>query len=176
MARIFVVRDEIAVRAPAERCFLLSTRVEIVQLDLRMRPVRGCTSGFVVEGDTVRWEGWQLGLPQIHESLIGPFEPPVFFRDRMIAGRFASFEHAHRFTERDDGTVLLTDEVRFTMPLGWPGSLVGGWLVVPHIRGLLKRRFARLKRMAEGDEWRTYLTPASSPAAADTTRRAARNS
>ncbi len=24
-------------------------------------------------GDTVRWEGWQLGLPQFHESLIEAF-------------------------------------------------------------------------------------------------------
>jgi ligand-binding SRPBCC domain-containing protein len=162
MVRTFIVRDEIVVKAPVERCFLLSTSVEIVQLDLRMHPVRGRTSGFVVGGDTVRWKGWQLGLPQIHESLIGPFEPPVFFRDRMIAGRFASFEHAHRFTEQGDGAVLLSDEVRFTMPLGWPGRLVGRWMLVPHIRGLLRRRFARLKRIAEGDEWRTYTTASAS--------------
>jgi len=145
------------VRAPIERCFLLSTNVEIVEHELHMHPVGGRTAGLVVAGDTVLWKGWQLGLPQHHESLIDGFEPPFFFRDRMIAGRFASFEHEHRFTDRGDGTVLLSDELRFTMPWGWLGELAGQWLLTPHIRDLLHRRFARLKRIAESDEWRKYL-------------------
>jgi ligand-binding SRPBCC domain-containing protein len=162
MAHTLIVRDEILVRAPAERCFLLSTSVAIVECDLEMHPVRGRTSGLVIAGDTVRWQGWQLGLPQFHESLIGPYEPYVFFQDRMIAGRFQSFEHHHRFTDKGDGTVLMSDEVRFTMPLGWAGDLVGRCLLVPHIRRLLKNRFARLKRIAEGEEWKLYL-PESNP-------------
>src|SRR5271170_1050191 len=100
MARLFTVRDEIAIQAPIERCFLLSTSVPLVQHELGMRPVHGRTSGLVVAGDTVRWRGWKFGLPQLHQSLIERYEPPLFFRDRMIAGRFASFEHDHRFTDR----------------------------------------------------------------------------
>lgn len=157
MAHTWIVADKLSVRAPAERCFLLSTSVALVAHELRMRPVRGRTSGLVVGGDTVRWEGWQLGLPQFHESLIEPFEPFVFFRDRMIAGRFASFEHDHRFTDQGDGTVLMSDEVRFSMPLGWVGDLVGKYVLEPHIRQLLKKRFALLKRIAEGEEWKKYL-------------------
>jgi ligand-binding SRPBCC domain-containing protein len=157
MPTTFTLREEIAVRAPIERCFLLSTSVAIVQQDLRMQPVRGRTSGLVVAGDTVRWEGWKFGLPQLHESFIDGFEPPGFFRDRMIAGRFSSFEHEHRFTDRGDGRVLLQDELRFTMPLGWAGDAVGRWILVPNIRGLLRSRFARLKRIAESEEWRKYL-------------------
>ena len=157
MARRFTLRDKIVVRAPIERCFLLSTNVKIVEHELKMRPVRGRTLGLVVSGDTVLWKGWQLGLPQHHESLIDGFEPPVFFRDRMIAGRFASFEHEHHFTDQGGGTVLLSDELRFTMPWGWLGELAGQWLLVPHIRSLLHRRFALLKRIAESEEWREYL-------------------
>jgi ligand-binding SRPBCC domain-containing protein len=157
MPTTFTLRDELAVRAPIERCFLLSTSVAIGQLDLRMQPVRGRTSGLVVAGDTVRWKGWKFGLPQFHESFIDGFEPPGFFRDLMIAGRFSSFEHEHRFADRGDGTVLLQDQLRFAMPLGWAGDLVGKWILVPHIRGLLRRRFARLKQIAESEEWRQYL-------------------
>ena len=151
------MRDEIAVHAPIERCFLLSTSIEIVEQELKMCPVRGRTSGFVIGEDTIRWEGWQLCLPQFHESIIEHFEPPLFFRDRMIAGRFASFEHDHAFTKRDDRSVLLQDEVRFTMPWGWLGNIIGERLLLPHIRGLMRRRFARLKRIAESEEWRKYL-------------------
>ena len=157
VARSFTVRDEIVVRAPIERCFLLSTNIEIVEQELKMTPISGRTSGFVIGDDTILWEGWQLCLPQFHESIIEHFEPPVFFRDRMIAGRFATFEHDHAFTERDDGSVLLQDEVRFTMPWGWLGDFIGQRVLLPHIRWLMQRRFGRLKQIAEGEEWRTYL-------------------
>ena len=157
VAHQFVLRDEIAVKAPAERCFQLSTSVALVERELGMHPVRGRTSGFVTAGDTVRWEGWQLGLPQYHESRIDPYEAPRFFRDSMIAGRFREFAHDHHFDDHGDGTVLLRDELRFSMPLGWAGALAGRFVMVPHIRGLMRRRFAMLKRIAESEEWRHYL-------------------
>ena len=158
MAREFVVRDETVVQAPIELCFLLSTSVEIVERELKMHPVRGRTSGFVEGGDTIRWEGWQLGLPQVHESLIENFRPHAFFRDRMIAGRFARFEHDHSFEPRQDGSVLMRDELRFTMRWGGVGEQLGRWVLEPHIKGLLRRRFALLKRVAEGGEWRQYVS------------------
>jgi ligand-binding SRPBCC domain-containing protein len=135
----------------------LSTSAAIVERELKMHPVRGRVTGFVVGGDTVRWEGWQLGLPQFHESLIEDYRPNVFFRDRMIAGRFARFEHDHNLVPDAEGCVVLWDELRFAMPWGWLGELVGRWVMVPHIRGLMRRRFALLKRIAEGEEWEKYL-------------------
>jgi ligand-binding SRPBCC domain-containing protein len=152
----FVLHDSIVIQAPIERCFLLSTSVEIVRMELKMTPVRGRTTGHVVGGDTVRWEGWQLGLPQVHESLIPVYEKPFHFQDRMIAGRFKTFEHDHWFEQTADG-VTLRDELRFTMPLGPLGWMVGRVVMVPHIRKLLRRRFALLKRIAESDEWRRYV-------------------
>jgi ligand-binding SRPBCC domain-containing protein len=157
MAGQFVVRDRILIAAPIERCFLLSTSVALVERELGMHPVRGRTTGLVEGGDTVRWQGWQLGLPQFHESLIEPFEPPHYFRDRMIAGRFQSFQHDHRFEPQPDGRILLADEIRFTMRWGWAGALAGRWILLPHIRGLLRRRFAMLKQIAESEEWRRYI-------------------
>lgn len=156
---MFTLRDQILVHAPQRRCFLLSTSVAIVQKELRMRPTAGRTTGLVVGGDTVTWEGWQLGLPQLHQSLISRFEPCHFFQDTMIAGRFAFFQHDHAFTDNSDGAVTLADELRFSMPFGRFGSLVGRFVLVPHIRRLLRRRFALLKRIAESDEWRDYLPP-----------------
>lgn len=160
MAKQFTLLDEMVVHAPVERCFQLSTCLEIVALELKMRPVRGRTSGCVSEGDTVLWRGWQLGLPQFHQSLIEGFRAPFFFRDRMIAGRFASFEHDHHFIPCADGSVLLRDEVRFAMRWGGIGEMIGARVMMPHIRGLLHRRLARLKRLAESEEWRGFLRPA----------------
>ncbi len=156
---MFVVRDEVLVRAPIERCFLLSTSIELVQRTLGLRPMRRESrkvSGLIATGDQLVWRGWTFGLPQMHETLITAYEPPRFFQDTMGRGRFARFQHDHRFAVVDGGT-RMADEVRFEMPLGWAGALVGRWLLVPHIRRLVRRRFALLKETAEGDAWRRYL-------------------
>lgn len=169
---MFTLRDSILIPAPIERVFALSTSVEIVERELGMRPRAGHpgrqkqlagyragrTSGLVAAGDTIHWRGTQFGFPNFHVSLIVPetWDPPHFFADRMIAGRFKSFEHQHHFTETPQGT-RLDDEVRFSMKLRWGGTLTGRLIVAPHIRGLLRRRFHLLKRLAESDGWREYI-------------------
>ena len=152
---MFTLRGSTVIRAPIERCFALSTNIAIVQKELGMNPVAGRTTGCVQAGDTVRWEGWQLGFPNFHVSLIAHYDPPFYFQDRMLQGRFRSFEHDHRFREIDEG-VLLEDEVRFTMPFGFPGKMVGQIVLVPHISRLLRERFAMLKGIAETEAWREY--------------------
>jgi ligand-binding SRPBCC domain-containing protein len=84
----------------------------------------------------------------------------------MIAGRFHKFEHDHAFDLEPNGSVRMHDEVRFTMPWGWIGYLLGVLVLAPHIRRLMRRRFNLLKRIAEGDEWRR-LVPADDRARCD---------
>ena len=157
---MFVIKDSTHAKAPIERCFLLSTSLEIVERELGMKPVAGAdatrTAGLVVAGDRIRWEGWQLGMRHYHVSLISEFEPYSFFQDKMIAGRFKFFSHDHEFTEIG-GQTLMKDVIRFSMPFGMLGRLAGKYIMLPHIRGLMARRFNLLKRIAESDEWRNYL-------------------
>ncbi|HEV2577571.1 MAG TPA: SRPBCC family protein [Acidobacteriaceae bacterium] len=156
---MFTIRDSILIQAPIDRIFALSTSIAIVERELGMHPTAGGrTSGLVTAGDIIRWQGMQFGFPNYHVSLIVPdtWDPPHFFQDRMIAGRFRSFEHDHRFTETAEGT-RLDDEVRFSMKLRWGGALTGRTIVAPRIRGLMRRRFHRLKRLAETEEWRQSL-------------------
>lgn len=160
---MYVVKDNTHINAPIERCFLLSTSIELVERELGMHPVaKGDatrTEGLVLGGDRIRWEGWQLGLPQYHVSLISAYEPYRYFQDRMIAGRFRTFQHDHEFTEIG-GQTLLKDTIRFSMPMGFAGRIVAKRILIPHIRGLLHRRFSLLKRIAESGEWRKYLPEA----------------
>lgn len=170
---MFTLRDSILIHAPIKRLFALSTSIEIVERELGMHPVAHQPSGqgtlaasldgeptspLVSAGDTIHWKGMQFGFPNYHVSLIVPetWAPPHFFQDRMIAGRFKSFEHGHHLTETAEGT-RLDDEVRFSMKLRWGGALTGGLIVAPHIRGLLRRRFDLLKALAESDGWRQYI-------------------
>ena len=157
---MFVIKDSIHIAAPIRRCFLLSTSLAIVVQELGMYPVASPestrTEGLVLGGDRIRWEGWQLGMWHYHVSLISEFEPYTSFQDKMIAGRFRSFLHDHTFTEIG-GQTLLKDTIRFSMRWGRAGRLVGRYIVLPHIRGLMARRFALLKRIAESNEWTRYI-------------------
>ena len=157
---MFVLKDSTHIAAPLDRVFLLSCSLAIVERELGMHPVAGKGSsrnaGLVVGGDSIRWEGWQLGFWNYHVSVISAYEPYEFFQDTMTDGRFRFFQHDHYFIEIG-GQVLLKDTVRFSLPFGWPGRLVGKKILVPHITGLLRRRFDLLKRIAESQEWREYL-------------------
>jgi ligand-binding SRPBCC domain-containing protein len=153
---MFTISDSIHINAPIERCFLLSTSIELVGKTLGMRPIEGKTSGTIVEGDRIVWAGWKFGLPQMHESLITRYERPAFFQDTMARGRFKRFQHDHQLTEID-GHTLLNDKLRFSLPLGWPGKMVARHVVVPHLCRLLRQRMLLLKKVAEGDEWQRYL-------------------
>ncbi len=157
---MFRVKESIHVNAPRDRVFLLSTSIALVQQILSMKPVSGKTSGLVVDGDQLLWRGWKFGLPALHETLITGYERPRFFQDTMGRGYFKHFQHDHTF-EEVDGHTLLVDTVRFSMPFGPAGRLVGKLLVGPYVAGLMKRRFELLKRIAEGSGWERYVQGAA---------------
>ncbi len=154
---MFTISDSIFINAPIERCFLLSTNIELVAKTLGMKPIEGKTSGLIVANDKLLWAGWKFGLPQMHESVITRYERPAFFQDTMERGRFKRYQHEHYFYEMDERTVL-NDKIRFTMPLGIVGRLVGRFVLVPYISRRLRRRLVLLRKVAENrKEWRKYL-------------------
>lgn len=153
---LFTIGESMLVHAPIHRMFSLSCSVALVHEELGMTAVAGRTRGLVQSGDIIRWQGWQLGLPQYHVSLISGFQPPHFLQDTMLTGRFAYFQHDHHLREIPEGT-LLQDELRFRMPLGVVGKATGKVLLLPHIRHLMRSRFARLKRIGEGTDWMRYI-------------------
>ncbi len=153
---MFTVSDSVHIRAPIERCFLLATDIGLVRQTLGVWPVAGKAAGRVVGGDRIVWRGWMLGLPQTHESVITRYERPEFFQDTMARGRFKRFQHDHQFTEID-GQTLLVHRIRFSLPLGRVGRMVGRRLLLPYVVKLLRHRLTLLKYVAESDEWRVYL-------------------
>ncbi len=154
---MFTISDSIFINAPIDRCFLLATNVELVGRTLGMKPIEGKTSGLLAVDDRLLWAGWKFGVPQMHESLISQYERPAFFQDTMERGRFKRYQHDHYFYEMDERTVL-NDKIRFTMPLGILGRMVGKFILVPYLSKRLRRRLVLLKRVAESrQEWRKYL-------------------
>jgi ligand-binding SRPBCC domain-containing protein len=152
----FTVSDTMHVNAPIERCFLLSTNVELVAETLKMKAVDGRRRGLVERDDQILWAGWKFGLPQMHESKITAYERPEYFQDTMVHGRFHFYQHDHTFTEIG-GHTLLQDKVRFSLPLGPVGALVAEYVMVPYMARMIHKRFVLLKRLVEGDGWKKYL-------------------
>lgn len=156
---MFVIRDHVHIHASLERCFQLSTNLQLLADVAGMEPQRKKgfkAAGLLEDGDRVTWYGWKFGMPHVHISRITRFEPPKFFQDTMERGRFRHFEHDHQFTQVGDHT-LLVERIRFSMPMGPPGHLVGKYVVMPHLVRMLRSRLAILKRTAETEAWKKYL-------------------
>jgi ligand-binding SRPBCC domain-containing protein len=147
------------VDAPVERCFRLASCVEFhiaSALPLKERAVSGVTSGLLREGDKVKWSVRHFMLRLTHTSLVEVSRPFAHFREVMVAGIFARYEHEHFFAAMDDGT-RVRDEVKFAARFGPLGRMMEALIMRRYMTSLLKRRNAALKRAAESEEWRLYL-------------------
>lgn len=181
MAAAEPVRASIVIRAPIERCWGLSTRVELVQKTLGMKAVGGVTTGSISNGSRVEWRGWKFGLPTEHHTLITRFEPPhhhyikfdgdeltkeAFFQDTQERGRFASFQHDHHLREENGKhgqRTILDDEVRYELPFGPFSDVLARTLVGPYVNQLACERFAMIKELAEGEGWRDWVSSENMP-------------
>lgn len=154
------IQLETKIAAPAERCFLLSLSIDLhvdSTASTRERAVAGVTTGLIGEGQSVTWRGQHFGFMLRHTSRITRYEPPSFFQDVMTAGMFTNFEHDHRFEQQNDETVM-SDELRFTAPLGILGLAAEKLVLRNYLKRFLHERNEFLKEVAESNKWREYLS------------------
>ena len=114
------------IRATPERVFDLSRDVGAHVASAEgtgERVVGGKTTGLLELGDEVTWEAVHFGVRQRLTSRITRFDRPRSFRDSMVRGAFARFDHDHVF-EADRGGTLARDVFDFTSPLGLLGRVV----------------------------------------------------
>src|ERR1700722_20084352 len=145
--------------APIERCFKLSTSIDLHIASTAQtgeKAVGGVTTGLIGKDQTVTWSGRHFGMKLRHTSRIDGWRACSYFRDVMIDGAFAHFEHEHFFAVMDDGT-RMQDVLRFSAPLGVMGRMATKMFVRRHLIKLLVRRNAEIKRVAESEEWHRYL-------------------
>jgi ligand-binding SRPBCC domain-containing protein len=149
MARIELTTE---IRAPVERCFDLARDLDLHRRSMehtREEAIAGRTSGLIDLGEEVTWRARHFGLQHEHTSRITAFERPRHFRDSMIRGRFARFEHDHFFEAVGTGT-LMRDVVVFESPLGPIGWLVDRLVLRTYLEGLVRQRSEAIRREAEG--------------------------
>ena len=64
-----------------------------------------------------------FGIPIHWRTLISDYEPPFRFVDQQIKGPYTFWHHTHTF-QSVDGGVEIIDKVKYSLPMGWLGTLV----------------------------------------------------
>ena len=149
------------IAAPPTRCFDLARSVDAHVRSTAAsgeRAVGGTTSGLLALGDEVTWRARHFGVWQELTSRITAFERPGHFRDRMVRGAFARFDHDHFFASADGGT-MMRDVFDYRAPLGPLGRIAERRFLSAYMRRFLLARMYELKALAESDAWIEFLSP-----------------
>ena len=64
-----------------------------------------------------------FGIPIHWRTLISDYEPPFRFVDQQIKGPYTFWHHTHTF-QQVDGGVEIIDKVKYSLTMGWLGTLV----------------------------------------------------
>lgn len=119
----------------------------------------GKTSGLMALGDQVTWRARHLGILQELTSKIVRYDRPGHFRDSMVRGAFAGFDHDHYFDDDGAGGTLVRDVFVFRSPFGPLGRLAEIVLLDRYMRRFLEQRARTLKALAEGppEVWERFV-------------------
>jgi len=86
------------------------------------------------------------GLPAKWRTLIAEWNPPYEFVDMQLKGPYSLWHHTHQFQEVKGGT-LMTDRVRYRLPFGYLGWLMGIALVKNDVSEIFAYRREKVKKL-----------------------------
>lgn len=116
-------------------------RITPPELGFRIRtplPIR------MESGARIEYRLHLFGIPFLWLTRISYWEPGTCFVDEQLKGPYAQWVHVHRFEDAEGGT-LVTDEVRYRLPLFPLGEVA-----YPLVRLQLRRIFGyRARRLVE---------------------------
>ena len=95
------------------------------------------------EGAVIDYTLQLFGLTRRWTTLITDFTPPIHFADLQLRGPYAYWHHSHMFSATDEGT-LMTDVVRYALPLGILGQRAHELVVKHQLKGIFEYRKAVL--------------------------------
>ena len=95
------------------------------------------------EGALIDYKLRLFWVPLRWQARISRWEPPTGFVDEQVRGPYRLWEHAHRFREDEDGTVV-EDEVRYGLPF-WPFGEIAHALVRLQLRRIFRFRQAAVR-------------------------------
>src|SRR5437870_3406751 len=120
-----VIKLETVVKAPIERVFDLSRCIDLHLTTMtahKEKAIAGVTKGLINLGESVTWQATHFGISQKLASKITLFDRPYHFRDSMVKGAFARFDHDHFFEEIEQET-LMKDFFDYSSPFWYFGKI-----------------------------------------------------
>jgi len=154
-----IIKIEVIVNAPIERVFDLARCIDLHEETMskhKEKAVAGVTKGLINFGETVTWQATHFGILQKLTSKITAFERPRHFRDTMISGAFARFDHDHFFDETNRKT-LMRDVFDYDSPLWIFGKIADALFLESYMRKILTERNELIKQTAESENWRKFI-------------------
>jgi ligand-binding SRPBCC domain-containing protein len=97
-------------------------------------------------GTTIEYRLRLAGLPVRWRTRIARWDPPEGFVDLQERGPYALWEHQHRFRPLGGG-VLMTDRVRYGLPLGPLGTLAHTLAVRAALAAIFDHRYRRVREL-----------------------------
>jgi ligand-binding SRPBCC domain-containing protein len=138
--------------APIQKVFDLARNIDAhqeSQSSHQERAIAGRTSGLIEAGDSVTWEAVHFGVRQTLTSRIVAMTKPSHFRDSMVDGAFARFDHDHFFEALSEAQTQMRDVFDYDAPLGWLGRVADALFLERYMRDMLEERNQILKELAE---------------------------
>ena len=77
----------------------------------------------MAKGSLIDYTIHLFGIPIHWRTLISDYEPPFRFVDQQIKGPYTFWHHTHTFQAIGEGVEII-DKVKYSLPLGWLGTLV----------------------------------------------------
>lgn len=119
--------------------------------------VDGTMSGLMNLNDTLTWTAKHFFKQRRLKISITKFQPPEYFIDEQQAGDFKMMKHEHYFKSIENGTIMI-DQFHFETPHGWIAGRINNFYLEKYITQLLRERNEMVKKTAEGNLWKQYLT------------------
>lgn len=153
------IEIESEITAPIERVFDLSRSIDAhvaSTAGTSERAVAGVTRGLIGPGEEVTWEARHFGILQRLTTHITGYERPFHFRDSMVPGTFARFDHDH-FFEAFGGRTRVRERFDYDAPLGPLGRVAEVLFLTRYMRRFLATRLDTIRALAESERWREFL-------------------
>jgi ligand-binding SRPBCC domain-containing protein len=93
----------------------------------------------IEQGTLIEYSLKVHGVPIKWKTQIESWRPPYEFVDNQLSGPYALWQHTHSFMTLGSGT-LITDRVRYRLPLGYLGWLTSAWVVQKDIETIFAFR------------------------------------
>ena len=154
-----LIKLETTVNAPIERVFDLSRSIDLHRASVNKhgeKAVAGVREGLIKLDESVTWEAMHFGIRQKLTSKITAFERPRYFRDSLVSGAFARFDHDHFFEEIKTGT-LMKDVFDYDSPFWIFGKIADALFLEKYMTKILSERNRLIKETAESNDWQKYL-------------------